>query len=154
MSKASFVYVTYIRTTPEKLWQALTDPEFNRQYWRGAHQESEWKVGSPWKIVYDDGHVADAGEILEIEPLKRIVIRWRNEWSPEFKAEGYTRCTFDIEEAGEMMKLAIIHEAEAEGAYRFITDGVSNGWPLILSSLKSLLETGKPLPKTDRPKGS
>jgi uncharacterized protein YndB with AHSA1/START domain len=152
MSKQSFVYVTYIRTTPEKLWQALTDPEFNRQYWYGARQESEWEQGAPWKLVYQDGTITDAGEILEVEPQKRIVIRWRNEFIPEFKAEGWTRCTMDMERTGEMMKLSILHEAEAEGPHKLIAEGVSRGWPIILSSLKSLLETGESLPGTDRPR--
>ena len=152
MSKASFVYVTYIRTTPEKLWQALTDPEFNRQYWFDAHQETDWKKGSPWKLVFSDGRIADAGEILDIEPLKRIVIRWRNEFLPDFKAAGYTRCTMDMEQTGEMMKLTVLHEGEAEGPHKHIEEGVSRGWPIILSSLKSLLETGSALPGTDRPR--
>ena len=67
-SANTFVYVTYIRTTPEKLWEALTSPEFNRKYWMGAHQESDWRKGSPWKIMLADGRVADSGEIVEIEP--------------------------------------------------------------------------------------
>jgi uncharacterized protein YndB with AHSA1/START domain len=149
MSKANFVYVTLIKTTAEKLWQALTDPEFNRQYWFGAHQVSDWKKGSPWKIVFADGRTADAGEILEIEPRRRMVIKWRNEFMPELKAEGYTRCTIEIEPQGDVMKLTVRHEAEKEGPHKFI-DAVSDGWPPILSSLKSLLETGKALPGTDR----
>jgi uncharacterized protein YndB with AHSA1/START domain len=152
MSKPSFVYVTYIRTTAEKLWQALTDPDFNRQYWFGAHQVSDWKKGSSWKIAFADGSTADTGEILEIEPYRRIVIKWRNEFMPELKAEGYTRCTIEIEPQGEVMKLAIRHETEKEGANKFI-DAVSNGWPQILASLKSLLETGKALPRTERKPG-
>jgi uncharacterized protein YndB with AHSA1/START domain len=149
MSKPSFVYVTYIRTTQEKLWQALTGPEFNRQYWFGAHQESDWKKGSPWKIVFADGRIADTGEILDIDPPRLVVIKWRNEFMPDLKAEGYTRCTIAIEPQGEVMKLAITHEAEKEGQNKFI-DGVAQGWPQILASLKSLLETGKALPRTDR----
>lgn len=149
MSKPSFVYVTYIKTTQEKLWRALTDPEFNRQYWFGAYQQSDWKKGSPWKISFADGRIADAGEILEIEPLKRIVIKWRHELTPDLKAEGYTRCTIEIEPQGDVMKLAITHEAGKEGPSKFI-DAVSSGWPHILASLKSLLESGKALPGTDR----
>lgn len=154
MSKASFVYVTYIRTTPERLWQALTDPEFNRQYWFGAYQESDWKQGSSWKIVLDDGRVADAGEIVEIEPQRRVVIRWRNEFMPDFKADGYTRCTFEIEDTGGLVKLSVLHEAEKEGPHRLIAEGVSKGWPMILSSLKSLLETGKALQRPDQRKAA
>lgn len=140
MSKPEFVYVTYIKTTPEKLWHALTDRETNALYWFGAHQESDWKVGSPWKIAYPDGRVMDSGEILELEPLKRIVIKWRNEWSPELNAEGYSRCTMQIEEADGAVKLTVMHVIDRETS-KFI-EGVSGGWPKILSNLKSLLETG------------
>ena len=85
-SKTTFVYVTYIRTTPEKLWQALTTPEFIRQYWFGSVAESDWTAGSPWRLLFDDGTVADTGEILEAVPGQRLVIKWRNEWKPELKA--------------------------------------------------------------------
>ncbi|HTN98979.1 MAG TPA: SRPBCC family protein [Nordella sp.] len=149
MSKPSFVYATYIRTTAEKLWQALINPEANRQYWFGAHQESDWRKGAPWKIVFADGRIADTGEIVEIDPLRRVVIKWRNEIVPELKAEGYTRCTITLEPQGELMKLTITHEAEREGQHKLI-DAVQSGWPLILASLKSLLETGRALEGTDR----
>ena len=152
MSKPRFVYVTYIKTTAEKLWQALVDPEFNRQYWVGAHLESGWKKGSDWKIVFADGRIADTGEIIDIEPMKRLVIRWRNEFVPELKAEGYSRCTIEIEPDGELMKLTIRHEGENDGQHKLI-NAFADGWPLIISSLKSLLETGKALPGTDRMPG-
>ena len=140
MSKPEFVYVTYIKTTPEKLWHALTDRETNALYWFGAHQESDWTIGSPWKIAYPDGRVMDSGEILELEPLKRIIIKWRNESSPELNAEGYSRCTMQIEEADGAVKLTVMHVIDRETS-KFI-EGVSGGWPKILSNLKSLLETG------------
>lgn len=138
-----FVYVTYIRTTPEKLWDALVKPEFTKKYWFGATLQSEWKQGAPWQIVFSDGRIADAGEILEIEQHKRIVIKWRNEFMPELKAEGYSRCTIEIESAGDAVKLSVVHEIDKTGS-KFI-QAVSGGWPKILSSLKSLLETGQPL---------
>ncbi len=141
MSKPEFVYVTYITTTPEKLWEALTSREMNKLYWFGAHQESDWKVGSPWKIAYPDGRVMDSGEILECVPMKRIVIKWRNEWSEEIKAEGYSQCTMDIEQMDGAVKLTVMHAIGREGT-KFI-GAVSGGWPRILSNLKSLLETGK-----------
>ena len=140
MSKPSFVYVTYIRSTPEKVWQALTDPVTMRKYWFGAFAETDWKPGSPWTLKFDDGRVADAGEILEAEPPKRLVIRWRNEWKPEIKAEGWSRCTMTIEPHQGAVQLTIRHELEGEGT-KFI-EAVSGGWPRILSNLKSLLETG------------
>jgi len=138
---SKFVYVTYIRTTPERLWTALTTPEFTRQYWFGMHCESEWKAGSSWRLIFQDGRVADMGEIVEAERPKRLVIKWRNEFKPELKAEGYSRCTIDIEPIGEAVKLTITHEMERPGT-KFI-EAVSGGWPRILSNLKSLLETGE-----------
>ena len=74
MAKSTFVYVTYIRTTPEKLWHALTDGEFSRKYWLGARCDSDFKTGSPWRLVFDDGRVADSGEILESDPPRRLVV--------------------------------------------------------------------------------
>src|SRR5437016_596263 len=77
--KPRFVYVTYIRTTAEKLWRALIEPEFTRQYWAETTQACDWKLGSPWRIMIPDGRVADSGEVLEIEPHQRLVLSWRNE---------------------------------------------------------------------------
>ena len=139
-TESSFVYVTYIRTTPERLWSALTTPEFMRQYWFDCHIETDWKHGSPWRLVFDDGRVADAGTILEIDPPRRLVLAWRNEWKPEMKAEGDARCTMDLEPADGAVKLTITHSI-AKPQSKFI-EAVSGGWPRILSNLKSLLETG------------
>lgn len=140
-NKSSFVYVTYIRTTPEKLWTALTNPEFMQQYWLGVRAEAEWKKGGSWQLVYPDGRVTDTGEIMEFEPAKRLAIRWRNEFMPEMKEEGWSLCTMEIEPAaGEAVKLTVTHSMEREGS-KFI-GAVSTGWPQILSNLKSLLETG------------
>jgi uncharacterized protein YndB with AHSA1/START domain len=148
MSKPAFVYVTYIRTTPEKLWAALTDPQTIRKYWFGITAESDFRPGSSWSLKFEDGRTADTGEILEAVPARRLVIRWRNEFKPELKAEGWSRCTMEIEMAdyypdfgGKAVKLTIHHEVEAEGGGKFI-EAVSGGWPKVLSNLKSLLETG------------
>lgn len=149
MSKAEFVYVIYIRTTSDKLWKALMDRAFQEQYWFGFHLDTDWKKGSGWKLVSGDGTVADVGEIEELEPEKRLVLRWRHEMTPELKAEGDTLCTFTIEPAGELVKLSIVHAGEKDGPHKLI-GAVSNGWPMILSSLKSLLEVGTPLPRPDR----
>ena len=100
MKNDQFVYVTYIRTTPEKLWKALTEPEFTRKFWCNTTQESEWKPGSSWKIMAPDGMLTDSGEVLEIEPPRRLVLKWRNEFAPDLptgtgreigQAHGYSR---------------------------------------------------------------
>ena len=143
-AKSSFVYVTYIRTTPDKLWGALTTPEFMKKYWFGMNIETDWKVGSPWKLVFPDGRVADTGEVVEIEKPRRLVLRWRNQFRPELHEEGYTRCVMEIEPAGEGVKLTVSHEIDKPGSR--LIDAVSIGWPKILSSLKTLLETGTALP--------
>lgn len=140
MAKSTFVYVTYIRTTQEKLWSALTDMGFMKQYWFGMHCESQWTAGSPWKMVRTDGSVCDAGEIIESEPPRRLVIRWQHLDKPELKAEGESLCTMELEPNGTAIKLSITHSIEREPS-KFIT-AVSGGWPKILSNLKSLLETG------------
>ena len=136
-----FVYVTFIRTTPAKLWEALTEPQLIRQYWFGTTVECGWKKGSPWKMVGSDGRLVDTGEILEIYPPRRMIIRWQNEWKPELKAEGPSRCTIELDPVGSAVKLTITHEIDRPES-KFIT-AVSGGWPRILSNLKSLLETGE-----------
>jgi uncharacterized protein YndB with AHSA1/START domain len=142
MTDSRFVYVTYIRTTPERLWSALTSSDFAQQYWLGARPEAEWKLGGAWKLVFPDGRVADTGEIVGFEPAKRLAIKWRNEFMPELKAEGWSLCTMDLEPAaGETVKLTVTHAIER--APSKLIDAVSGGWPQILSNLKSLLETGK-----------
>jgi uncharacterized protein YndB with AHSA1/START domain len=148
MNNSRFVYVTYIRTTPEKLWKALIDPEFTRQFWKETWQDCEWKPGATWRLMIPDGRVADGGAVVEIEPQRRLVLRWRNEFMPELREEGYSRMTYEIEKKGESVKLTVIHEMKRNGS-KFI-EAVSGGWPMILSSLKSLLETGKALEETRR----
>ena len=134
-----FVYVTYIRTTPEKLWEALLKPEFTRQYWFGVTLASDWKVGSKWSMSYSDDTVTDSGEVLESRPPERLVLSWRNAF-PEMEPEGYTRCTFDISRAGQETKLQVVHEIDMDNSKTIAS--VSNGWPMVLSGLKTLLETG------------
>jgi uncharacterized protein YndB with AHSA1/START domain len=148
MSRSSFVYVTYIRTTPEKLWQALIDPEFTRKYWFQAWQESEWKPGASWRLMVPDGRATDTGEVVEIEPHRRLVLSWRNEFKPELLAEGYSRLTYLLEEQGDTVKLTVMHEIDVPKSK--LIEAVSNGWPRILSSLKSLLESGASLEATRR----
>ena len=144
--ETKFVYVTYIRTTPEKLWAALTEPEFTKQYWAGTWQESEWKKGASWRIMIPDGRLGDGGEILEIDRPRKLVLSWRNEFKPELRAEGFSRATFELEPQGDMVKLTVVHQIDKPGS-KFI-EAVPSGWPLILASLKSLLETGQSLEET------
>ena len=141
VNNSEFVYTTYIKTTPEKLWATFTSPELTRRYWFGVAHETDWKVGSPWRMVYPDGRLIDTGEVLEADPPRRLVLKWRNEMNPEWKAEGYSRFAMDIEAMGNAVKLTVTHSMER--AESKLIAGVSGFWPLILSNLKSLLETGQ-----------
>ena len=143
MSQSKFVYVTYIRTTPEKLWAALIEPEFTKQYWAGTYQVSDWKIGSDWKIMIPDGRIGDSGKVLEFDPPRRLVASWRNEFMPDLKAEGYSTCTYQLEPAGTAVKLTLTHEIPVANSK--MIGGGSEGWPHLLASLKSLLETGESL---------
>src|ERR1051326_4883241 len=145
-AESKFVYVTFIRTTPERLWSALTDPEVMKQYWFGMHQETEGKVGSSWKLVFPDGRIADTGEIVGFDPPRRLVIKWRNEFKPELKAEGPGLCTMELEPIDGGVKLTITHAIDHPESK--VIEAVSGGWPRIISNLKSLLETGEPVEKT------
>jgi uncharacterized protein YndB with AHSA1/START domain len=142
MSKPEFVYVSYIETTPEKLWQALTSSEFSRQYWFGTELRSDWKTGSPFALVMD-GTTTDVGEILEFDPPRRLSYTFSHVPNPQFHQEKPTRVVFTIEPHGKLSKLTLTHEGFAET--NKLRDAVSKGWPAILSSLKSLLETGTAL---------
>jgi len=140
MARSTFVYVTYIRTTPEKLWSALTDADFIKQYWFGMRCESRWTAGSSWKLMSADGQVFDDGEILEADPPRRLVIRWQHRIKPELAAEGSSQCTIELEPSGSAVKLSVTHTIERDPS-KFIA-AVSGGWPKIMSNLKSLMETG------------
>jgi uncharacterized protein YndB with AHSA1/START domain len=140
--KPEFVYVTYIETTPEKLWDALTNSEFSRRYWFGTEVISDWKVGSPFALVVN-GTTTDAGEILEADPPRRLSYSFNHVLQGELRNEGPTKVVFNIQEHGKFVKLTLTHEDFAEGSK--LLDGISKGWPAILSSLKTLLETGTAL---------
>ncbi len=109
------------------------------------HADSDWKAGSPWQLVFADGRIADTGEIVEADPPRRLVIKWRNEFRPELKAEGYSRCTMYLEPLGGVVKLTITHVMDQPESK--LIEAVSGGWPHILSNLKTLLETGEVLPE-------
>ena len=151
MARSTFVYVIYIRTTPEQLWSALTDGEYMKRYWFGVHCESRWTTGSPWRMVAGDGSVTDAGEIVEAEPPRRLVIRWQHHKRPELEAEGRSLCTMELEPVEAAVKLSITHSIECEPS-KFIT-AVSGGWPKIISNLKSLLESGSTVLQDPYPTG-
>ena len=153
MARSTFVYVTYIRTTPEKLWSALTrDVDFMKQYWFGMHCDSQWTPGSSWKMVSPDGSVTDAGKIVEAEPPRRLVIRWQHQKKPELKDEGESLCTIELEPSGTAVKLSITHTIEREPSKLIVA--VSGGWPKVISNLKSLLETGSTVLQDPYPAGN
>ncbi len=142
-AQSIFVYVTYIRSSAEQLWSALLMPEFTRQYWYGMEMVCDWKAGAAWQLRFADGRVGDTGEVLEIDPPRRLVLRWQNEFRPELKAEGPAKCTFELEPHGGIVKLTITHSSPRQDSQ--LIAAVAGGWPKILSNLKSLLETGQPL---------
>jgi uncharacterized protein YndB with AHSA1/START domain len=141
MKKLELVYVTYIRTTPKKLWDAITKPEFTHQYWAGAKNVSDWKKGSKWEHVFEKeaDPVWVTGKVLESITPKRLVLSWAD---PDNLAEN-SRVTFEIEAVEDMTCLTVTHDQLKAGSKMF--RGVSGGWPRVLSSMKSFLETGKGL---------
>lgn len=141
MSNETFVYVIYIATTPEKIWQALLDGKLARQYWRHENV-SDWQRGSPWQLVADDGNrtVMHVGEVLETIPNTRLLMTWADPADAADKTK-HSRVAIDIETVGKMVRLTVTHTDLGPDMLRKITCG----WPRVLSSLKSFLETGRPL---------
>jgi uncharacterized protein YndB with AHSA1/START domain len=147
-----FLYVTFIRTTPEKLWDALLKPEFTRQYWFGSSHESTWEQGASWQLKAPDGRTTDMGKVIEVDKPRRLVVSWRHRLVSEMKAEGEARATYELEPQGDVVKLTVTHEIDKKDSK--LIQGVSGGWPIILASLKSLLETGESIERTRTwPKG-
>jgi uncharacterized protein YndB with AHSA1/START domain len=142
MRKPEFVYVSYIETTPERLWEALTSSEFSKRYWFNTELKSDWKVGSPFALVMN-GTTTDVGEILAADRPRRLSYTFHHVTSEAARRERPTKVTFNLEPHGKLVKLTLTHEDFEEGSV--ILDGISRGWPAILSSLKSLLETGTAL---------
>ena len=142
MRKPEFVYVTYIETTPEKLWEALTSSEFSRRYWFNTELKTDWKVGSPFALVMD-GTTTDVGEVLEFDSSRRLSYTFHHVLSEAARKERPTRVVFNLEPHGKLVKLTLTHEDFEAGSV--ILDGISKGWPAILSSLKSMLESGTAL---------
>lgn len=147
MNKNEFVYVTYIRSTPEKLWDALTEGEWTTQYFFGSEIKSTWERGA--NVTYSrGGEVADYGEVLTYEPFSKLSFTWTHVQDQAVR-EVPTCVTFLLQQMGDTVKLTLKHEnlLDTDFVYEATTfEGLNNGWPAILSNLKSLLETGKTLP--------
>jgi uncharacterized protein YndB with AHSA1/START domain len=145
MSKPAFVYVTYIASTPEKVFDALTNPELTKDYWGRHRNKSDWKPGSRWSHEdYDDGAKVDiVGTVIENTRPKRLIVTWANP-KEEGNAAKTSRVIYDVEPFGAMVKLTLTHEDLEPGSE--MAKGVSFGWPLVLASLKTFIETGASLP--------
>ena len=146
----SFVYVTYIVSTPEKVFAAITKPDIARRYW--AHENvSDWQPGSRWEHVDADRTVKLAGTVIECTPPRRLVITWAN--ASEFSDPAkHSRVTFDVVPFDGMVRLTVTHD-ELEPGSKMVA-GISNGWPRVLSSLKSFLETGRAIDVFAKPKAA
>jgi DNA-binding transcriptional ArsR family regulator/uncharacterized protein YndB with AHSA1/START domain len=162
MDKPTFVYTTYIRTTPERLWQALTEPAFTERYWN-VTLDSDWKAGSPVTWHQRGVTIADPEQVVvEADPYQRLAYTWHS-FTPELAAaldiaddrreqlaaERRSKVTFDIDPLdGEQVKLTVVHDDLEPGG--LLAGMISNGWPRVLANLKTLLETGEPLPDSTR----
>jgi uncharacterized protein YndB with AHSA1/START domain len=144
MAESRFVYVTYIRATPQQIWEELTDPERNKLFWSGYHQQTSWKVGDDYEIVGPDGRAWDSGKVVASDPPKRLSVTWLHQHDEAMRAEGESTCTFELEPATESVtKLTVTHAIGLANSK--LIGAVSNGWPSIIASLKSLIETGRAL---------
>ena len=139
MEKPKLVYTTYIRSTPKKTWDAITNPKFTRQYWAGMTNVSDWKKGSRWEHHNPEKEVWIMGEVVECTPPKRLVLTWAD---PD-DLKDKSRVTFEIEAIEKQVCLTVTHDRFKDGSK--MAGKVSRGWPRVLSSLKSFLETGKGL---------
>ena len=145
MDKPQFVYVTYISTSPEKLWNALIDPKTTAKYWQHENV-SDWKPGSRWEHRRSDETRALqlVGKVVESSPPRRLVLTWATP-ADEAREEKHSRVTFEIEPIGDVVRLTVTHDRFEPGSEMF--ESIQKGWPKVLSSLKSLLEVGRPLPR-------
>jgi uncharacterized protein YndB with AHSA1/START domain len=150
--KTSFVYVTYIRSTPEKVFEAITQPEIARRYW-GHENISDWKPGSAWQHVRanEQRSVNIVGKVVEVAPPTRLVISWASP-SQAADPDAYSRVVFDVAPYEDMVKLTVTHDELEAGSG--MAKGVTQGWPIVLSSLKSLLETGQGMDVFAKPKSA
>ena len=150
--KTSFVYVTYIRATPEKVFEAITQPEVARRYW-GHENISDWQPGSRWEHVRADAQrtVQLVGQVVEVDPPTRLVITWANASQADDPA-SHSRVSFDIAPYDGMVRLTVTHDELEAGSG--MAKGIQQGWPIVLSSLKSLLETGQGMDVFAKPKSA
>ena len=148
----SYVYVTYIAATPEKVFDAITRPELARRYW-GHENVSDWTPGSDWQHVRanEERTVELVGKVVETSPPTRLVITWANA-SQAADPDAYSRVTFDIEPYDDMVRLTVSHDELQAGSG--MANGIQKGWPIVLSSLKSFLETGRGLDVFAKPKAA
>lgn len=150
--KTSFIYVTYIRSTPEKVFEAIVKPEIARRYW-GHENVSDWRAGSPWQHIRDNDErtVQLVGRVVESAPPTRLVITWA---SPSKAADpgSHSRVTFEIEAYEAMVRLTVTHDELEAGSD--MAKGIGKGWPIVLSSLKSFLETGQAIDVFAKPKAA
>jgi uncharacterized protein YndB with AHSA1/START domain len=148
--KPGSVFVTYIATTPEKLWAALTSAEFSRQYFFGRAVMVEPNIGGKFQLLMEDGTVDSQGRVLDYDKPRRLAVTWRVEWLPDFRDLPEGIVIFDLAPSGETVRLTVseIHDPALPEKFK---EGGRTGWPIILSGLKSLLETGR-VPKIEMPK--
>jgi uncharacterized protein YndB with AHSA1/START domain len=143
--RPQFVYVTYIHATADKVWQALTDGDFTSRYWGGLHITSDWNAGSVVQHLTADGRAALVGEVLEADFPTRLSYTFHMQISEETRADAPSRLTFELQPLEVVTKLTLTHDHAAAGE---TFSNTSNGWPALMSSMKSLLETGAALPFT------
>lgn len=139
-TESVFSYVIYMRASSDAIWRAFIDPDQTPLYWFGARHVCDWTKGASWKLVMAEDLVVDTGEVVEIEAGKHLTLHWRHAFQPELTAEGVSTFTLDLKPEGAATQVSIRHTMAVTPS-AFIA-AVSDGWPKILSNLKSLLETG------------
>ncbi|RWF79382.1 MAG: polyketide cyclase [Mesorhizobium sp.] len=152
MTKESFIYTIYVVSTPGKVFEAITKPDLARHYW-GHENVSDWKPGSRWEHIRanDERTVELVGKVVEVSPPTRLVITWANA-SQTSDPASYSRVTFELEEYEAMVRLTVTHDELEAGSG--MANGIKRGWPIVLSSLKSFLETGQAIDVFARPRAS
>jgi uncharacterized protein YndB with AHSA1/START domain len=140
MGSSTFTYITYIRATPKTVWAAFLDARMQSRAWMGHTLKSDWHLSSAWRMVSLDGRVANSGEVLEIDPPRRLALSYRSNHVPEWQSEGYSRACFEFEPLGEATQFTVTHTMDRPESK--LIAAASASWPLILSNFKSLIETG------------